>query len=378
MRVLLATGIYPPESGGPATFVPALAADWQKHGIEIAVVTYGDERTERSSACDVEVVSRAGGAFVRYVRFALRVWRAARYMKADVVFLQGAFSEGLPGTIGAWLAGRPTVLRVPGDFAWESMQRETSSLLALEAFLKSSKPIKWRVIFWLESLVARHATAVIAPSRYLEQLLSAWGVRKANQHVIYNTVESAPALPSRTETRSALAFAPGARVLVCVARAVPWKRVDFLLDVLIRLPVTHQLVVLGDGPELDHWKALAKQAQLAARVRFEGRVSHQDVFRYLHAADAFVLPSLYEGLPHVALEAACLGRPCFLSDRGGNPEAQAMFPDRIRILPYAQIDVWVEALTSLPELLLPISPVPFAHVAEAYADTIKCATKTSL
>ena len=124
-RVLFATGIYPPETGGPATFVPALAADWRTQGFAVTVVTYGDELTVRSKDWRVEVVSRSGGVLLRYIRYAWRVFRLAR--SADLVFLQGAFGEGFPGAVGAMVGGKPTMLRVPGDFAWEAMQRANPS-----------------------------------------------------------------------------------------------------------------------------------------------------------------------------------------------------------------------------------------------------------
>lgn len=369
MRVLLATGIYPPESGGPATFVPALATEWKKRGWEVTVVTYGDERTKRSKEWQVEVVSRTGGAFLRYVQYAARVYALAK--KVDVVFLQGPFSEGVPGTVGAWLARRPTALRVPGDFAWEAMQRSSNSPVSLEEFLRVRKSCKWRLIFWLESLVARHASVVITPSVYLQQLAEAWGVSKTRREVIYNTIEAPGILPERETLRTSFKIAEKNKLLLCIARAVPWKRIDFLLEVLAKLPVQNQLVVLGEGLELSRWKKQAVELGIAERVRFEGQVSHDLVLRWIKAADAFLLPSLYEGFPHVALEAASLGLPCFLSDQGGNPEAVQSYPDRIRILPYGKQEIWESALQTLPDRFLPVDPKPFAEVAEDYARAIE-------
>lgn len=370
MHVVLATGVYPPETGGPATFVPALSADWCARGWDVTVVTYGDERTCTSSTWKVEVVSRAGGVFVRYLRYAWRVWKLAR--GAQWVFLQGPFSDGLPGTIGAWLAECPTVLRVPGDFAWEGVQREqTSSARSLEAFLVAKKPFKWRLIFWLESLVARRARCVITPSAYLQRLVAAWGVPTERGTHIYNTVALEQHLPSRTELRRQLQLEEGNTILLTNARGVPWKRFDFLLEVLCELPVSYELVHIGEGPELAHWKALTKELGLIERVRFQGRVSYIDVQRWARAADAFVLPSLYEGFPHVAIEAACLGTPTFVSDQGGNPEAEQMYPGRVRVLPYGDRTAWKEALLHVPASMEPIPPKPFSEVADEYTRVIQ-------
>lgn len=370
MHVLIATGIYPPETGGPATFVPALAADWSSRGWEVTVVTYGDVQTKRSTDWKVEVVARAGGPIARYLRYINRVRVLAK--QADIVFLQGPFSDGLPGTIGAIFAGRPTMLRVPGDFAWEGMQREQAAATqSLETFLVAVKPLKWRCIFWLESLIARRARAVVTPSRYLQKLATAWGVKEMRKQVVYNTVELDLNLPSRAVLRTECGFSENQKILLSNARGVPWKRVDFLLEVLRELPESYRLIHVGEGPEIARWKQVAIDLGVASRVEFLGRVPYLKVQQLARAADAFLLPSLYEGFPHVAVEAACHGLPCFLSDQGGNPEAGSQYPERIRILPYADNHAWRQALGEIPPVFEPIPPQPFAEVAEAYATILK-------
>ena len=93
MKIVLATGIYPPETGGPATFVPAFARELQRRGYGVTVVTYGTEQTHRDGGWDVSVVSRFGGPVLRYLRYAWRTFLEAR--RADLIFLQGPVSEGL-------------------------------------------------------------------------------------------------------------------------------------------------------------------------------------------------------------------------------------------------------------------------------------------
>lgn len=369
MRVVLATGIYPPDIGGPATFVPALAADWVKRGHQVTIVTYGDEKTLRSKDWLVEVVSRTGGTLLRYLRYAWSVYRHAR--SADVVFLQGPFSDGMPGTIGAWLARRPTILRVPGDFAWEGMQRASANASqSLEVFLNQPKPFPWGLVFTLERWVARRAKAVLTPSAYLQQLADAWGVPKERQRVIYNTVELASVASTRSELRERFALAPHAKVLLYFGRLTPWKRIDFLLQLVAELSAEYQLVILGDGMESERLREQARQLGIVDRVRFEGRAPRKIVQEWALAADAFLLPSLYEGFPHVAVEAACSGLPCFLSDKGGNPEAARLYADRIQVLPYENLVAWKQALEVLPPRPAPQEPPPFSEVARAYLEAI--------
>lgn len=191
------------------------------------------------------------------------------------------------------------------------------------------------------------------------------------QHVIYNTVELELNLPERQSLRVERGYTNDQKVLVVNARGVPWKRVDFLLDVLDELPKEYCLVHIGEGPEIVAWQRRVEQKGLMDRVRFCGRISYRDVQIWDRIADAFLLPSLYEGFPHVAVEAACHGAPCFVSDRGGNPEAAQVYPERINVLPYANTDAWKKALLDLPSRFDPIHPEPFSRVSEAYAEVVK-------
>lgn len=75
--------------------------------------------------------------------------------------------------------------------------------------------------------------------------------------------------------------------------------------------------VVGDGPQKDELESLSRQLGLADRVVFRGPVDRAEVRRLLAAADAFVLPSRYEGMSNSALEALEAGLPVLLSRCGG-------------------------------------------------------------
>ena len=264
MKILIATGIYPPEIGGPASFVRSFAREMVREGHEISVVTYGDEKTEQGDGWRVIPVTRNGGAVARYVRYALAVRRAA--MSADLVFLQGPVSEGFPGTIGAMLAGKKTVMKVVGDYAWEmSQQRSTMNNELLDQFITHRHGGSTWLLEMIERWTARRAAAVIVPSRYLKHIVEQWGVHAKKIETIYNSVPPLPETPSRDELRRKFGVEEK-KVILTAVRAVPWKGVDFLLDVLRDLPPSHLLVCASDGPMLETWKKKAADAGLSDRV----------------------------------------------------------------------------------------------------------------
>ena len=112
MKIILATGIYPPKIGGPATYCRNLAEMLSKDH-EVIVVTYGDK--VESGKWKVESVSSSIPL--------LRWWRYSRVLRkvamdADVIYCFSSISCGVPLVL-AGLKKPKKVLRLGGDFLWE-------------------------------------------------------------------------------------------------------------------------------------------------------------------------------------------------------------------------------------------------------------------
>ncbi|MEI4789369.1 glycosyltransferase family 1 protein [Bacillus sp. FJAT-53060] len=85
-----------------------------------------------------------------------------------------------------------------------------------------------------------------------------------------------------------------------------------LAQALKKQGVSFQLVLVGDGPLRQEIETYAKKAGLMEDIVFTGVVS--EVPQYMKAFDVFVMPSLFEGLPLVLVEAQASGLPCVISD----------------------------------------------------------------
>ncbi len=370
MRILLVSGIYPPEIGGPATVTPLLAEACRARGWITRVVTYGDAATDRTGAWEVKVVSNRANPLVRYARFFWQVWRLARV--SDMVFLQGTFVEGVPGLLGAKLAGCPAVVRMPGCFSLDRWQMRTNTLISIEEFLTSHKvrPIWVSLLSRMEEWVTRSVKRVFLPSRYFLPLLDVWRVDPSKVRVIYNLPEPQLVTKTTEEFRRQFNLPLNKRVFLTLARGIQTKRVDFLIDLLPHLPDA-VLVALGEGEMYSAWRERACLKGVSERFIAPGRVDRARVFEYAKASDAFLLASHTENYPFAAIEMALAGLPCFLSDRGGNPEAAEQFPGRIRILPYADEAAWVGVLReALPEVQTITSSSP-SRMVDQYLEEIE-------
>jgi glycosyltransferase involved in cell wall biosynthesis len=238
------------------------------------------------------------------------IWRIVR--RHDVIYVNGLGAES---ALAALLAGRPAVHKVVGDYAWERAIGRGWFRGTLNDYQTSAKPARLRLLDWVRTFPLRLANHVIVPSGYLREIVSGWGISKKKNRVIYNAVESAVGSPAISPTLPPR----NGKTLVTVCRLVPWKGVDELIRLLPALPDT-RLIVAGDGQMRGALEAEAQSYGVAERVRFLGSLPQEGVRRCLDQADAFVLNSTYEGLPHVVLEAMTAGVPVIATKAGGTGE----------------------------------------------------------
>ncbi len=118
----------------------------------------------------------------------------------------------------------------------------------------------------------------------------------------------------RTSVRQHLGLSDNQSVIGHVGRFATAKNHTFLLDIFAeavkKLPEL-QLLLVGDGPLREQVQEKAKQLCIAENIHFLGIRS--DVNQLMAAMDAFLFPSLHEGLPVVLVEAQTTGLPCLIS-----------------------------------------------------------------
>ena len=141
-------------------------------------------------------------------------------------------------------------------------------------------------------------------------------------HVIYNAVDPREFNPGvrshRAATRARLGFSDTDVIFLLVGSGYARKGVPVALRALARLPARARLVVVGRDKHALRYEALARRAGVRDRVVFAG--PQQDPRPYLGAADAFVLPTLYDPLSNAVLEALACGLPVVTSNRCGAGE----------------------------------------------------------
>ena len=331
MKILLAADIFPPQTGGPATYVVTLANELVKAGDEVWVVSLNPNSDTTAVSCFMSRVSYQN-KFLRYLQYFWLLLKQATGV--DVIYAMGPVNAGLPALLAARLRGKKFVVKVVGDYAWEQYMNakcriQNAKLLSIEDFQNDkSTPVKYRLLRWAERYVVRKSNFVIVPSKYLAGLVNKWGGRRDQVQVIYNAVDFQDVEPIKKPAEE--------KWIVTVARLVPWKGIGILMEVVSDLKKEFpkvRLKIVGDGPVFNIIKTQVKNLSLEDMVELTGQLSRENALSYVKTADVFVLNSAYEGLPHVVLEAMSYNIPVAISDVGGNPEI--LIPGKVGYLfPY--------------------------------------------
>lgn len=310
MRILITTGIFPPDIGGPATYVPQIAKGLGERGHYVAVLTLSDSPDLDDSNWPFRVVRLPRRLFkpLRWVRTVAAVTRLGR--QADVLFVNGL---ALEATLANIALRKSMVQKLVGDLAWERAVQNRWVQDGFEGFQQKRYGVKIEMLKALRAWWTRRADKVIVPSQYLKRIVVGWGLPDERLAVIYNAAEPMDGVrPAEVPLKTPIKA-------VTVGRLVPWKRVEQVLEAVAGVPELG-LIVVGDGPERPRLERLAASLGLSGRVWFAGARRREETLGLMMACDVFVLNSTYEGLPHVVLEAMALGLPVVASAVGGTPE----------------------------------------------------------
>jgi glycosyltransferase involved in cell wall biosynthesis len=300
LKYLLTSGIYPPDIGGPASFIPEFGAFLRESGAEVEVVTLASKSNEVSQEAFGKVikVKRETMKLRRFIEVTWKIYKSSR--NSEIIFANGLYEECAVASI---FHKKKMVFKIVGDPIWERFRNSNRSSLDFGEYetLRLSRRLKLERIFFDWSL--NRADVITCPGRKLAETIERnYGVR--NIHVIENGINLAP-------SHEVLDFKYD---VISVSRLVEWKRIDLLIRATARTGTS--LIVIGDGPKKVELKRLARE--IKADVHFFGSLPREQVLFYLQQSRIFALVSSYEGLSFSLLEALSVGKRILVSDIDAN------------------------------------------------------------
>ena len=311
VRVCYVLSYFHPIASGAERQALAQGAELVRRGHSVHVVTHaivGAKRDEEVEGVQVHRwVETAHSGRLFGVRFVAGVIDALRRLRPryDLIHTHQGLWEAVATGLGRpWLSWAPTLVQPASSGYYgeaEELLRTRGAPLLRRAILRN------RAFAAISADIERQWLGLgVAPGRMIRM---ASGVDASHFHPGPDLAEA--------EAELSLALLPSPRV-VFTGRLHPQKNLDLLLDAwpAVVQRTGASLILVGQGPDRDRLARRAESLDVSAHVQFVGALA--DPAPILRAANAFVLPSVAEGMSNSLLEAMATALPCLASRIGGN------------------------------------------------------------
>lgn len=301
-KVLMATGIFPPDIGGPATYIPTFGEYLVKRNYCVEVITLSDELNVSDSNYLFQVtrLPRAQNRWLRSLKTIIKI--AKRLRTSDLFFCNGLYYESAIALRISSFSGSKLV-KIVGDPVWERKKNQESASevrdsLFRELVRKVTSYLERKLITW--SL--RQFDSVTAPGAELAGDIERWDAR-----LRVRVIENGVSIPSDFSKHEK------SYDLVVLSRLVTWKNVDVVIKLASSLDCS--LAIIGEGPQR---RSLEYQARGNPKIQFFGSCTQAQVKKVLEQSKIFCQLSDYEGMSFSLLQAMAASIPCVLSDIEAN------------------------------------------------------------
>lgn len=306
MKILIVSGIYPPDIGGPASFAFNLGQAFTLRNHEVKIVTLADKLTASSLArSNIKIyrILRKQNFFFRFLRTVIQIRIASQ--SVDLIICTGLHEE-----CGLALIGRKTkaIAKVVGDPVWERAVNKKITDKTIEIFNVETKitNLKIKMQRFLLSKSLNNFELIIVPGDSIESIVKLWRL-KAEVKKVSNAV--VPLKKDNVKKKMIIKFD-----FLVVSRLVKWKRVDLAINIAAKLQKS--IAVIGLGPELQSLKNYAES--LGAEASFLGTRNQEEIYEISKNCFCFIQMSEYEGMSYSILEAMNAGLLVICSDIQAN------------------------------------------------------------
>ena len=313
MKILIVVGIFPPDIGGPATFVPLIAKKLIENNYKVEIICLSDSLNHKDTDFEFNVyrIKRRQNLIKRWIKTVLKIISVGK--RADLIFVNGLPMESYVANL---LLRKKVIRKVVGDWAWERGRNLKLTNDAFDEFQNKKHNLHLEIAKFSRGWTTKKADLVITPSEHLKSVVNKWGAESKNIKVIYNGTDLFTEKSKATNKKHIN--------LITVGRLTPFKNIDKIILSLNQLKLLnsnlHRLIIVGDGPERSNLEKLVSENKLSDFVTFTGQLKKSELNKYYQESDIYIQASGYEGLPHTLLEAISHNLSIISTPIGGTNE----------------------------------------------------------
>lgn len=281
MRILIATGIYPPEIGGPAQYAMNLMEVWKKQGHEVSVGIFSRFNFLPTG--------------IRHFFYFFSI--LPKIIFADIVVVLDTYSCAFPTVLASSIFNKKVILRTGGDFLWEQYVERTGDLVLLREFYDKSMEkfsTKEKVIFGITKWILNNVNGIIWSTEWQKNIfMKPYGLQKQKHFIVENYY--GPRVMSHE---------PIEKNFIAFTRKLKWKHTEFLKNVFGRADVKSSGAIL-DTSSYEHSKFLeAISRSYAVIIASLGDISPNTILDAIRCNKPFILTKetgLYDRIKEAAI-----------------------------------------------------------------------------
>ena len=305
MRVLVTVGIFPPDIGGPATFVPKFAKYFQDElNYEIEILTLSDNKNSNiNDDFSVKRIDRNLPIIYRWLKTIFTIYKLGK--NKDLIFVNGLGTEA---TIANIFLKKKIIRKIVGDPVWERAYSKAKISESFDEFQVKNYGFSISLQKKVRSFSIKKSDIVITPSQHLKNFILNLGFK--NKIEIINNGVFIPEENTNIFTNDQIN-------ITIVSRLVSHKNIEKIIKAISDLnsPLIN-LNIIGDGPELNQLQKISLESNNKDNIIFHGKLNRDEIDHIFLNSDIYIQASNYEGLPHSLLEAMSYGIPVLCTPVG--------------------------------------------------------------
>ena len=305
MRVLVTVGIFPPDIGGPATFVPKIVKYFQDElNYEIEILTLSDNKNSNiNDDFSVKRIDRNLPIIYRWLKTIFTIYKLGK--NKDLIFVNGLGTEA---TIANIFLKKKIIRKIVGDPVWERAYSKAKISESFDEFQVKNYGFSISFQKKVRSFSIKKSDIVVTPSQHLKNFILNLGFK--NKIEIINNGVFIPEENTNIFTNDQIN-------ITIVSRLVSHKNIEKIIKAISDLnsPLIN-LNIIGDGPELNQLQKISLESNNKDNIIFHGKLNRDEIDHIFLNSDIYIQASNYEGLPHSLLEAMSYGIPVLCTPVG--------------------------------------------------------------
>ena len=305
MNILITVGIFPPDIGGPASFVPKISDFLVNNGHDVKIICLSeDENINIVDELNVIRIKRSNKLPIRWLKTIYQIIKNG--IKSDLIFVNGL---GIESAVANILLRKRIIRKIVGDPVWERAYNQKKTFETFDNFQDNKHKLMIEIQKLSRNWSINSAELIITPSDNLKNFVKGIGFK--NKIIkINNGVDITPN-EDQTSSKSDIN-------IIIISRLVVQKNIDLVIRAFKILNEKNlKLNIIGEGGEFNNLQKLIHDLEVQDNVKILGKIDNNKISDFLKTSDLFIQASNYEGLPHSLLEAVNYNVPILSTEVGG-------------------------------------------------------------